>query len=108
MNISLQKLLSKMEDELNRAKSAQSESAQRERIQSIKTLCELVLDEPLQQGSGTSARSHVVQQPAQQYIPAQPAFPQQQMPVSQASPMVPQPKKLEMDDNSNGDSLFDF
>ncbi len=108
MNISLQKLLSKMEDELNRAKSAQSEAAQRERIQSIKTLCELVLDEPLQHGAGTSPQRHVVQQPAQQYIPAQSAFPQQQMPVSQPSTMVPQPKKLEMDDNSNGDSLFDF
>jgi hypothetical protein len=107
MNISLQKLLLKMEEELSRAKSAQSEAAQRERIQSIKTLCELVLDEP-QQGSGKSGQSHIVQQPAQQFIPAQPVFPQQQMPVSQPSTMVPQPKKLEMDDDSNGDSLFDF
>ncbi|WP_198135620.1 DUF5327 family protein, partial [Mesobacillus selenatarsenatis] len=34
MNISLQKLLLKMEEELKRAKSAESEAVQRERIHS--------------------------------------------------------------------------
>lgn len=115
MNISLQKLLLKMEEELRMAKAAATEAAQREKIHSIKTLCELVLDEPLQQGAekagyssaGTSRNSV---QPAQQYVTvaAQPTFTQPQMPVNQPSPMVPQPKKLEMEDDSNGDSLFDF
>jgi len=100
MNISLQKLLLKMEEEVRIAKSARSEAAQRERIQSIKTLCELVLDEP-----GGSGQGPIVHQPAQPFIPAQP---QQQLPVSHPSPIALQPKKLEMDDNSNGDSLFDF
>lgn len=113
MNISLQKLLLKMEEELRMAKAAATEAAQREKIHSIKTLCELVLDEPLQQGAekagyssaGTSRNSV---QPAPQYVTAQPTFTQPQMPVNQPSPMVPQPKKLEMEDDSNGDSLFDF
>ncbi|MBS8265501.1 hypothetical protein DYI25_13825 [Mesobacillus boroniphilus] len=105
MNISLQKLLLKMEEELMRAKSAESEAVQRERIHSIKTLCELVLDESPQHSRVIAAP---VKQAAQQFVPSQPSIPQQQMPVNQPSPMIPQPKKLEMEDNSNGDSLFDF
>jgi len=30
------------------------------------------------------------------------------MPINQQSAMIPQPKKLEMEDSANGDSLFDF
>ncbi|MFT9600407.1 YwdI family protein [Mesobacillus sp.] len=100
MNISLQKLLLKMEEELKRAKSAESEAVQRERIHSIKTLCELVLDEV----PGAAP----VKQTAQQFVPPQHSSPSPQMPVNQPSPMIPQPKKLEMEDNANGDSLFDF
>ena len=113
MNISFQKLLMKMEDELRLAKSADTEAAQRERIHSIKTLCELVLDEPVQQGAGATEYSspgtsrNIVKPAPPQYVD-QPTFTQPQMPVNQPSPMVPQPKKLEMDDDSNGDSLFDF
>lgn len=103
MNISLQKLLLKMEEELKRAKSAESDAVRRERIHSIKTLCELVLDEP--SGGGNPAS---VKQAAQQFVPSQQVIPQQQMQVSQSSLIVPQPKKLEMEDDSNGDSLFDF
>lgn len=105
MNISLQKLLLKMEEELKRAKSAESEAVQRERIHSIKTLCELVLDEAPQQSRGIRVPA---QQTVQQFVPSQPSIPQQQMPVNQPSPMIPQPKRLEMEDDSNGDSLFDF
>ncbi|WLR55249.1 YwdI family protein [Mesobacillus subterraneus] len=103
MNISLQKLLLKMEEELKWAKSADSEAVKRERIHSIKTLCELVLDESSDGGSTAP-----VKQAAQPFVPSQQLNPQQQMQVSQSSPMVPQPKKLEMEDDSNGDSLFDF
>ncbi len=104
MDISLQKLLLKMEEELRLAKSAETETTQRERIHSIKTLCELVLDEPVQNGAGKAGYSNA----APQYAAVQPSIPQPQMPVSQPSPMMPQPRKLEMEDNANGDSLFDF
>jgi hypothetical protein len=106
VNISMQKLLSKMEEELKRAKAAESEAMQRERIHSIKTLCELVLDEPPENNRGFTAPAKQVVQ--QQYIQPQPSIPQQQMPVNQPSPMIPQPKKLQMEDEANGDSLFDF
>jgi hypothetical protein len=106
VNISLQKLLLKMETELKSARGAGSESALRERIHSLKTLCELVLDEP--QNGGVQ----------------QPTFPQTQTMTTQPIqstvitpthvPYQPQPqattqsKKIEMDDGANGDSLLDF
>ncbi len=108
MNISLQRLLTKMEDEIRRAKSAGTEAEQRERIHSIKTLCELVLDESPQQGAAAkTGYSTPVQQPVQ-FVPAQTGFPQQHATASQPAPVVPQPKKLQMEDDANGDSLFDF
>ena len=45
MNISVQKLLAKMEDELHLAKATVKEENLREKVYSIKTLCELILDE---------------------------------------------------------------
>nr|WP_244926475.1 YwdI family protein [Cytobacillus firmus] len=45
MNISVQKLLGKMEKELLEAKSSSSDARIRERVQAIKSLCELILDE---------------------------------------------------------------
>jgi hypothetical protein len=108
MDISLQKLLLKMEEELRLAKSAESQITQRERIHSIKTLCELVLDEPVKNGTGKAVYSNAAPQAAPQYAAVQPSIPQPQVPVSQPSPMMPQPRKLEMEDNANGDSLFDF
>lgn len=108
VNISLQRLLTKMEDEIRRAKSAGTEAEQRERIHSIKTLCELVLDESPQQGiAAKTGYSTPVQQPVQ-FVPVQAGFPQQKVPASQPAPAVPQPKKLQMEDEANGDSLFDF
>lgn len=113
MNISMQKLLLKMEEELMLAKQADNGSAQRERIHSIKTLCELVLDEPVRQVGGKQEyRGAEPKQPqeqaAPQYYHNQPSYPQHHIPVQQTSPLMPQPKKLETDDQANGDSLFDF
>ncbi|RSD27269.1 hypothetical protein EJA10_11680 [Mesobacillus subterraneus] len=106
MNISLQKLLAKMEDEIRRARTAETETAQRERIHSIKTLCELVLDEPTRTTEAKVSYNAADPQATPQFVPAQSGFTQQHMPVAQ--PTMPQPKKLEMEDNANGDSLFDF
>ena len=113
MTISLQKLLLKMEEEIRLAKHADNEAAQREKIHSIKTLCELVLDEPVRQVGGRQEYGSPEPRQLQelggsQYIPVQPSYPQPQIPVQQTSPLMPQPKKLETEDNANGDSLFDF
>lgn len=99
MNISVQTLLAKMEDELKQAKSSSKEENLREKIYSIKILCELILE----QGNGN--RNQAFSAPAPQSFSQQPVFPQQQ---TFAQPLtVNQPKKLD-EDQANGDSLFDF
>jgi hypothetical protein len=99
-----------METELKSAKEAGSESAVRERIHSLKTLCELVLDEP-QNGGGVGSSLQPIRPQSQTMsaplkhssvvIPThEPYQPQTQAPT--------QAKKLEMGDGANGDSLLDF
>lgn len=95
MNISVEKLLMKIEEELKLAKNSSKQENLREKVYSIKILCELILDEK-------QVQQEAPQMPitAFQPVPPQPAFGQ---PVS-----LNQPKKLEMEDEANGDSLFDF
>lgn len=90
LNISVQKLLKKIEEELHEAKGNTNEARIRERIYSIKSLCELILDEQVMPEASKST-----------FVPQQPV--QQVQPVS-----IQQPKRLEMEDDANGDSLFDF
>lgn len=90
LNISVQQLLRKIEEELHEAKGNTNEARIRERIYSIKSLCELILDEQVVPPATKSTL--VPQQPAQQV----------------QSVSIQQPKRLEMEDDANGDSLFDF
>ncbi|MGG1398834.1 YwdI family protein [Bacillus salipaludis] len=102
MNISVQKLLGKMEDELQSAKRSTNEESLRERVYSIKILCELILDEKAEMAvQALVSNPPVVQQP----MVVQPAF---QQPIFQQPAAINQPKKLDMGDDANGDSLFDF
>lgn len=96
MNISVDNLLSKMEEELKLAKSSTKKENLREKVYSIKILCELILDDKQGQQEAPTTVPSTVYQP----VPIQPTF---QQPVS-----LNQPKKLEMEDEANGDSLFDF
>ncbi|MEH7300548.1 YwdI family protein [Neobacillus drentensis] len=111
MNISIQKLLTKIEEELKQAKTAQMQESLREKVYSIKILCELILDDkPAAQSerplNAPAAARPVHTQPAYQ----QPVFQQPIMnqPIFQQPAPVQQGKKLEMDNEANGDSLFDF
>jgi Family of unknown function (DUF5327) len=95
LNISVEKLLTKIEEELKLAKNSTRQENLREKVYSIKILCELILDDKqVQQEPKTTPLA------AFQPVIAQPTF---QQPVS-----LNQPKKLEMEDEANGDSLFDF
>jgi hypothetical protein len=99
VNIPINKLLAKIEEELKLAKSGMKEESLREKVYSIKILCELILDEKSVK-SGVSLNqvstiSPMIAQPA----PQQPTINQQ---------VFQQPKKLEMEDEANGDSLLDF
>ncbi|MCM3567139.1 YwdI family protein [Neobacillus mesonae] len=91
MSISVEKLLAKMEEELKQAKNAPKQESLREKVYSIKILCELILDESKDSTAGEWSKVQV----------NQPVVLQQ--PIS-----IPQPKKLDADDDANGDSLFDF
>jgi hypothetical protein len=90
MNISVQKLLAKMEAELHLAKATVKEENLREKVYSIKTLCDLILDE--KQLKSTATKGIIQQQTFSQ-------------PMSMT---INQPKKLALDDEANGDSLLDF
>jgi hypothetical protein len=91
MNISVEQLLAKIEEELKLAKSCIKEENLREKVYSIKILCELLLDEK-QTNSVTAF--HPTKGINQQTV---------SQPIS-----VNQQKKLEMEDEANGDSLLDF
>jgi len=116
VNISVQTLLSKIEEELKLAKSSARQESLREKVYSIKILCELILDDkPAAQSerplNAPAAARPVQTQPAyQQSVAAQPVFQQPIMnqPIFQQPAPVQQGKKLEMDNEANGDSLFDF
>lgn len=92
MNIPLNRLLQKMEEEIKQAQATSTEASIRERVRAIKTLCELVLDEP------RGASSPLVSSPRQ----AQP----QQTARQQLTRALDDDDYGE--DDSNGDSLFDF
>ena len=102
MNIPVQTLLMKIEEELKLAKNSTKQESLREKVYSIKILCELILDEK------SAAKTEVLlNQPApvtRQQVFQQPLMNQQ---VFQQPASMPQAKKLEMEE-ANGDSLFDF
>jgi hypothetical protein len=102
VNISVDKLLSKIDEELKLAKAAAREENLREKIYSIKILCELILDD-----KQAAMKPSAPIQPAvvTQQVYQQPLINQQ---VFQQPSSLQQPKKIEMDDEANGDSLFDF
>lgn len=95
MDISVRKLLTKMEDELRLAKGSMKQEHLREKVYSIKILCELILDEKQTKDEESKQTAAV----------AQPMMEEQNFhqPVS-----LNLPKKLDVDNGANGDSLFDF
>jgi hypothetical protein len=93
LDISIQKLFAKIENELMLAKESMDEARLREKVYSIKILCELILEEP-----GKIDRETI--------LPA--AITEQQMPLQNRPLTLTQPKKIEMNEEANGESLFDF
>jgi hypothetical protein len=106
VNISVQKLLTKIEAELKLAKTSTKEESLREKVYSIKILCELLLDEKPSLTSEVPAAPMPAVQPAISFQAYQ--QPVMNQPIVQQAPTLQQPKKLDMADEANGDSLFDF
>ncbi|MBN6884983.1 uncharacterized protein DUF5327 [Cytobacillus horneckiae] len=96
MSISMETMLHKIEKELQAAKGQNDQARMRERVHAIKAICELILDQPNELSKHTMFNA----------VSPQPIQPQQQ----QVQPVqtVGQPKPMKMEDEANGDSLFDF
>lgn len=91
LDISVNQLLKKIESELQRAKQEENALKRRESIHSIKILCELILEE----NDKVAAKNLAGATPHQ--------------PTSQVITTTSlSPKKLDMEEEANGDSLFDF
>jgi len=98
MNISVQQLLAKMEEQLKEAKASESNTSIRERVHAIKSLCELILEQQEDPGKGNVYQT--ISQPAPiQQVSFSPPLQPIQKPI--------QIKKLDTEEG-NGDSLFDF
>jgi Family of unknown function (DUF5327) len=96
LSISVQQLLGKMEKELREAKGLSQNSQVRERVHAIKLLCELILENGSEtQQASSMPVSYPVPAPVTQFQPQQ-------------APAIQPAKRLEMEDEANGDSLFDF
>jgi len=87
VTISNHSLLKKIEEEVLKAKQAQDSSQQKQHVYTIKTLCDLILE----QETESAVEAPRIVNPA---------------PVSTLIHEKSQP--LKTDDGANGDSLFDF
>jgi Family of unknown function (DUF5327) len=96
MNISVNRLLDKIGDELTEAKKVDSEAKIRERVYAIKAICELILEE-----SSVTRRTETISR-SNQVVPPMPLMEPIQV------PQVPQQNRLKTDDGANGESLLDF
>jgi hypothetical protein len=94
MNISVNRLLDKMEEELRGAKKMSSDAKIRERAHAIKAICELILEES---SCITDAEVNKV------VSPSPPSFVQ---PIKVVE--TPQKNRMKTEDGANGESLFDF
>lgn len=100
MDISVERLLNKMEEKIREAKETSSDAVIRERIHAIKTMCELVLEEPLTTtkviGQSSNPTVSTSNYSGGVSVPVPPV-------VSQG-----QQQRLVVDDEANGESIFDF
>lgn len=86
MSISHERILRKMEEQLHKAKNTNHVPTIREHVQSIKSLCEVILEE----------QEETVQ-----------SFTSDEPKVVSSQPVLLE-KRLKAEDGANGDSIFDF
>jgi Family of unknown function (DUF5327) len=96
MNISVGKLLSKIEEELLEAKRTNSDTKIRERVHAIKTMCELILEE------STTVTTSATINKAPNLVVTNPTY------MGKVVSTPNQQERLIIDEESNGESIFDF
>lgn len=101
MDISVKKLLSKIENELGQAKGCTDQRRLREKVYAMKALCELILDD-----EGNSVGE--IQTSFAKPVPVTPMVAPVMPPQSFQGLGLGEPKKLDLQEEANGDSLFDF
>lgn len=93
INISHLSVLSKIEEEIRQARLAEKSGTMKQHIYTVRTLCEMLLDEPDTLGAGVALSKSQPIQPA----------------ISQPKQIAPsEGEKLQTEDGANGDSIFDF
>ncbi|TYS69586.1 hypothetical protein FZC76_04940 [Sutcliffiella horikoshii] len=112
MSITLDKVLARLESELERAIDTGNVQKKREHLAAIKSLCELALEEEVEGDELT--RTTVATQPAattrsiqRAPVPFEQAAPIY-TPPTQPPTITNAPSKPIKEDDANGDSLFDF
>lgn len=93
MNISVNRLLDKMEEELSAAKRMSSDAKIRERVHAIKAICELILEES---SFTTNTEVNTIVSPSPSFV----------QPIKVVE--TPQQNRMKIEDGVNGESLFDF
>ncbi|MCM3618045.1 YwdI family protein [Sutcliffiella horikoshii] len=113
MSITLDKVLARLESELERAMDTGNVQKKREHLAAMKSLCELALETEVEAGSSytRTAGSPTTAPAVQPNHQPSPPFQQQAptyTPPTQAPPITNIPSKPIKEDDANGDSLFDF
>lgn len=101
MSITLDRVLQRMQAELNRAQETGNVQKKREHLAAMKSLCELALEEDVHQERRPAAPS---MQPISPTLAANNFVPT----VQQSQPVNHFPSKPMKEDEANGDSIFDF
>ncbi|KMY55718.1 hypothetical protein AC623_18720 [Bacillus sp. FJAT-27231] len=93
INISHLSVLNKIEEEIRQARLAEKSGTMKQHIYTVRTLCDMLLDESDKPGIGAGLS---------EIQPIQPRV------VQPAQPALNRSEKLQTDDGANGDSIFDF
>ncbi|WP_404446253.1 YwdI family protein [Sutcliffiella horikoshii] len=114
MSITIDKVLARLESELERAIDTGNVQKKREHLAAIKSLCELALETEVDEEDSLSLARRVSKSTAASngsghrvpasFEQAAPVY----MPPTQPPPIANAPANPIKDDDANGDSLFDF
>jgi len=114
MSITIDKVLARLESELERAIDTGNVQKKREHLAAIKSLCELALETDVEGDAWTPARaaSQPAGSTATRSIQRAPVSFEQAAPIytppTQPPTITNAPSKPIKEDDANGDSLFDF
>ncbi|WP_404429818.1 YwdI family protein [Sutcliffiella horikoshii] len=112
MSITIDKVLARLESELERAIDTGNVQKKREHLAAIKSLCELALETDVEGDAFTPTTASQTAAAATRSIQRAPVSFEQAAPIytppTQPPTITNAPSKPIKEDDANGDSLFDF